>query len=243
MISWFMGLSPMLGSVLTAQSLEPASDSVFPFLSLSLSLPLKNKKNYKNLFNYFLTYDMLVLDHILYLQLWNPKSSQRKYMHVYTHMCAHSNSPGSKLWSHLKPFGVKTWSVQSGGYRWSLFISFAWQLINFAAEILTCADHVMLTETLLKCCIRSTHHVNFLHLKNAVFWNKSSPKDFRQGIVDLNLELTIHTCKNPSGKFAIIGFLKMQLWISGDIDWPGVLCKTTWSQVMMKFCSFGLLSF
>ena len=36
MISWFMGSSPTSGSVLRAQSLEPASDSV----SLSLSLPL-----------------------------------------------------------------------------------------------------------------------------------------------------------------------------------------------------------
>ena len=33
MISWFMSSSPMLGSVLTAQSLEPASDSVSPSLS------------------------------------------------------------------------------------------------------------------------------------------------------------------------------------------------------------------
>ena len=46
MIPWFLSLSPMLGFVLTAQSLEPASDSV----SLSLlafpcshSLSLKNK--------------------------------------------------------------------------------------------------------------------------------------------------------------------------------------------------------
>ena len=30
MISWLVGLSPALGSVLTAQSLEPASDSVSP---------------------------------------------------------------------------------------------------------------------------------------------------------------------------------------------------------------------
>ena len=34
-LSRFMGLSPMLGSVLTAESLEPRSDSV----SLSLPLP------------------------------------------------------------------------------------------------------------------------------------------------------------------------------------------------------------
>ena len=34
MISWFVGLSPALGSVLTAQSLEPVSDSVSPPLSL-----------------------------------------------------------------------------------------------------------------------------------------------------------------------------------------------------------------
>ena len=51
MISQFMGSSPMLGSVLTAQSLEPASDSVSPYispacawyLSLSLSLSLSQK--------------------------------------------------------------------------------------------------------------------------------------------------------------------------------------------------------
>ena len=45
--SWFMSSSPTLGSVLTAQSLEPASDSVSPSLSLprlcsgSVSLSLK----------------------------------------------------------------------------------------------------------------------------------------------------------------------------------------------------------
>ena len=33
MIPQFLGLSPVLGSVLTAQSLEPASDSVSPSLS------------------------------------------------------------------------------------------------------------------------------------------------------------------------------------------------------------------
>ena len=44
MISQFVVLSPALGSVLTAQSLEPASDSVSPSLSvpplLALSLSL-----------------------------------------------------------------------------------------------------------------------------------------------------------------------------------------------------------
>ena len=47
MISWFVGSSPMSGSVLTAQSLEPASDSVSPSLSASslfaLSLSKINK--------------------------------------------------------------------------------------------------------------------------------------------------------------------------------------------------------
>ena len=50
MISQFMGSSSTLGSVLTAQSLEPALDSVSPSLTapsptraLSLSLSLKNK--------------------------------------------------------------------------------------------------------------------------------------------------------------------------------------------------------
>ena len=49
MISWSMGLSPASGSVLTAQSLETALDSVSPSLSvptllmLSLSLSKVNK--------------------------------------------------------------------------------------------------------------------------------------------------------------------------------------------------------
>ena len=38
MISWFLGLSPTSGSVLTAQSLEPASDPVSPFLSAPFCL-------------------------------------------------------------------------------------------------------------------------------------------------------------------------------------------------------------
>ena len=48
-ISQFMSLSPTLGSVLTARSLKPASDSVSPSISVlpplthSLSLSLKNK--------------------------------------------------------------------------------------------------------------------------------------------------------------------------------------------------------
>ena len=48
MISRFVGSSPASGSVLTAQSLEPASESVSPPLSapplLVLSLCLKKKK-------------------------------------------------------------------------------------------------------------------------------------------------------------------------------------------------------
>ena len=37
MTSWFVGSSPTLGSVLTVQSLEPASDSVSPSLSAPAS--------------------------------------------------------------------------------------------------------------------------------------------------------------------------------------------------------------
>ena len=40
MISWFMSSSPASGSVLTAQNLEPASDSVSPFLSAPPPLAL-----------------------------------------------------------------------------------------------------------------------------------------------------------------------------------------------------------
>ena len=53
MISWFVGSSPASGSVLTAQSLEPASDSVSPSLSapplLVGSLSLKNKQTFKKI--------------------------------------------------------------------------------------------------------------------------------------------------------------------------------------------------
>ena len=63
MISWSVSSSPASGSVWTAQSLEPASDSVSPTLSLSLSLSLcpcscsvslalKNKQTLKK--NFFL---------------------------------------------------------------------------------------------------------------------------------------------------------------------------------------------
>ena len=55
-ISWLLSLSPMLGRVLTARSLEPALDSVSPSLSapphlvlrLSLSLSKINKLKEKN---------------------------------------------------------------------------------------------------------------------------------------------------------------------------------------------------
>ena len=53
MISQFVSLSPMSGSVLTAQSLEPASDSVSPSLSappllmLCFSLSKINNKTLK----------------------------------------------------------------------------------------------------------------------------------------------------------------------------------------------------
>ena len=40
MISWFMSSSPVPGSVLTAWSLEPVSDSVSPSLSASPPLAL-----------------------------------------------------------------------------------------------------------------------------------------------------------------------------------------------------------
>ena len=62
MISRLTSSSPTLGSVLPAQSLEPASDSVSPFLSsspllvlclslsLSLSLSLKNELTLKKSF-------------------------------------------------------------------------------------------------------------------------------------------------------------------------------------------------
>ena len=58
-ISRSMGLSPTSGCVLTARSLEPASDSVSPFLSLplpcscSVSVSVKNNKHLKQILNTF----------------------------------------------------------------------------------------------------------------------------------------------------------------------------------------------
>ena len=57
MISWFMGSSLLLGSVLIAQSLEPVSDSVSPSLALcpspthTLSLSKINKHQKKIFFS------------------------------------------------------------------------------------------------------------------------------------------------------------------------------------------------
>ena len=52
-ISQFVGLSSVLGSVLTAQSLEPALDSASPYLSafplFAFSLSLSKKVNIKKL--------------------------------------------------------------------------------------------------------------------------------------------------------------------------------------------------
>ena len=55
MISQLVGLSPTSGSVLTVQSLEPASDSslsLFRFPAHALSLSLIKIKNKKIFFNY-----------------------------------------------------------------------------------------------------------------------------------------------------------------------------------------------
>ena len=62
MISQLMGSNPMLSSVLTAQSLEPASNPVSPSLSASppLTLSLKNKHNffYFGIFSdFFISFD------------------------------------------------------------------------------------------------------------------------------------------------------------------------------------------
>ena len=52
MISWFVGLGPALGSVLTARSLELASDSVSPCLSRcpSPAHSVSQKQTLKNMF-------------------------------------------------------------------------------------------------------------------------------------------------------------------------------------------------
>ena len=67
MISWFVTLSPSSGSVLTAQNLEPALDSVSPSLplpcsrSLSLSLSLSKMNRLKIIFSNLLLETYLTL--------------------------------------------------------------------------------------------------------------------------------------------------------------------------------------
>ena len=72
-ISRFVGSSPASGSVLTAWSLEPASDSVSPPLSapplLMLSLYLSIMNKLKKIFlNYFTI--LLSLPHVYFKSLW-----------------------------------------------------------------------------------------------------------------------------------------------------------------------------
>ena len=74
MISWVLSSSPASGSVLTAQGLEPASDSLSLFLSASpplmLCLSLKNKQTLKHILNnvqtlfFTCTYEKTVKSHI-----------------------------------------------------------------------------------------------------------------------------------------------------------------------------------
>ena len=65
MILWFMSSSPASGSVLTAQNLEPASDSVspslcpFPAYAASLCLSkISFKKNNKKMRDKFISYNV-----------------------------------------------------------------------------------------------------------------------------------------------------------------------------------------
>ena len=67
MISWFTGSSPDSGSVLIAQSLEPASDSVSPSLTAPLPLTLclsfsLSKINIKKLKEIFKKWNHLIFN-------------------------------------------------------------------------------------------------------------------------------------------------------------------------------------
>uniref|UniRef100_A0ABI7YNR4 Osteoclast stimulating factor 1 n=1 Tax=Felis catus TaxID=9685 RepID=A0ABI7YNR4_FELCA len=89
MILWFVGSSPASGCVLTAQSLEPALDSVSPSLSahprLMLCLSKMNVKKKKKQFYILLTFEIPILpppctplqpgidtEHVVLLLLWIP---------------------------------------------------------------------------------------------------------------------------------------------------------------------------
>lgn len=131
------------------------------------------------------------------------KELWQKYMNIHTcTTCIQSNCVGSKpdlSWN----LGVSTFLEQTWGYRQSLFISLVWMFINFNVEIIY-LDHGMPSKTLLEYYIvHDICIITFLYLENAVFWNKSSPKDF--GETDHGpSHKTVHTYRNPSYQFGIL---------------------------------------
>ena len=86
MISQFVGSSPTLGSVLTAQSLEPALDSLSPSLSASTYALLsetflnKSKMNYWDLIKTKTSAQPREQSTKLKGNLWNERYSQMTYL-------------------------------------------------------------------------------------------------------------------------------------------------------------------
>lgn len=79
-------------------------------------------------------------------------------------------------------------------------------------------------------------HITFLHLENAVIWNKSRPTDFRKGTVDLDLELYLHPRTHLICLLYFNRLFENMILNLKDINWPTVISKTRWNQEILLLC-------
>lgn len=160
--------------------------------------------------------------------IWKSKQLWKNYMHIHTCTYEHkSNFFGSKTRSALKSFEVKTWSEQTWNCRWSLFISLVSIFIHFTAEILTCVDHGMLTETLLEYFSYMTNaSYYFLIFEKWCVLKQTQPQGFGKGIVDLYVKLYIHIRTHLISLPYYRKLFKNIILNLKDINWPTVISKT-----------------
>ena len=110
-ISRFVGSSPASGSVLTAQSLEPASDSVCVCVSLSLPLPTHAR---------LLALSKINKPKVIFKKYLVLRGGERDRMRIgegkrerHTHTQNPKQAPGSELSAHSLTRGTNSWTVRS----------------------------------------------------------------------------------------------------------------------------------
>lgn len=118
------------------------------------------------------------------------------YRHIVTHLAAKPDL----TWKCLKSEPAQNRDEASS------LILFLWIFINFTPELLTMYQswYVNLSPTEVLYDIWS-NHITFIYLKNTVFWNKPSLKNFRKEIVDFYLELILTYLR--TWEFLTCGFI------------------------------------